>query len=98
MPRDLYCKYEIKFSVNILLISFFYAIVPVPDTLDKSECGTSLYEIWRKQELNKYPPPNPAGAAIGGVIVGIIILAIFLVWDRRNHDKKSGDVSMFERF
>ncbi|XP_041352778.1 uncharacterized protein LOC121371163 [Gigantopelta aegis] len=70
----------------------------VPKSVDVSECGTSLYEIWRKQELNRYSTPNPAGAAVGGVVFGIIIVAIFIVWDRRNHDKKSGDASMFERF
>ncbi|XP_067682076.1 uncharacterized protein [Haliotis asinina] len=69
-----------------------------PQTADLNDCGDSLYDIWRKQKLSKFTPPNPIGSAFGGIIVGLILLALFVVWDRRVNQKKSGNLALFERF
>ncbi|XP_046578191.1 uncharacterized protein LOC124285946 [Haliotis rubra] len=69
-----------------------------PQTADLDDCGDSLYDIWRKQKLSKFTPPNPIGSAFGGIIVGLILLALFVVWDRRVNQKKSGNLALFERF
>ncbi|XP_048259784.1 uncharacterized protein LOC124111931 isoform X1 [Haliotis rufescens] len=69
-----------------------------PQTADLDDCGVSLYDIWRKQKLSKFVPPNPIGSAFGGIIVGLILLGLFVMWDRRVNQKKSGNLALFERF
>ncbi|CAE1249328.1 unnamed protein product [Acanthosepion pharaonis] len=70
---------------------------PANKKFSKSQCEDSAYLLWRKAELNKYKGVDGVGASLGGVVVGLLILSVILLWDCHINSESLGS-NGFERF
>lgn len=70
---------------------------PANKKFSKSQCEDSAYLLWRQAELNKYKGVDGVGASLGGVVVGLLILSVILLWDCHINSESLGS-NGFERF
>ena len=86
-----------KFSTVYFLSFFFSADAPANKKFAKSQCEDSAYLLWRQAELDKYKGVDGIGASLGGVVVGLLILSVILLWDCHINSESLGS-NGFERF
>ncbi|GAB1609525.1 hypothetical protein Ahia01_001238300 [Argonauta hians] len=74
------------------------ASTPLSGHQRREWCEESVYAQWRQSQLARYPGVDGVAASLGGVVMGMVILAAVLLWDRLLNAESAAAVNGFERF